>query len=191
MKLFVPTKLAGDLSFYVDTYHHLNPVLAPAGWRCTALEGADGTSVISVYPPGVKAPGATNATENTVGVVTTFSPFCQSCVADTVCPVFLHAETQLGYSGVYCPTYVPSTESVRFGLGNADSNYGWALLHDPPGSQGVIPLSGGDYPATGAVVYLRTSQAMGGNIGCSLPNRYGALCQVVVSQFVQSLERTS
>jgi len=186
------TSLANALTFYTDAKHTLTPILGPAGWKCSASEGADGTSVISIYPPGVRDPGGTaNGTEETMGIEETTIPACRGCIADLECPVFLNAETQLGYNGQNCPGYVPSSESIRFLEGNAESNYGVALLSDPPGSPGSVALSGGDYPAVGALLYSSGNGASGGSMGCVLPGSYGKLCSAIVNDFVMTFARIS
>lgn len=190
------TSASSELSFYSDAKHNLTPILGPAGWKCSASEGADGTSTISIYPPGVSDPsGTANGTEETMGVEETMLPACQGCIADLECPVFLNAENQLGYNGQYCPGYVPPSESVRFLEGNAESDYGVAILSDPSGSPGTVTLSGGDYPAIGALLYLRVgasgSDATGGSIGCVLPSRYDTLCKAVVNNFVWTFSKIS
>ena len=179
------TSVANSLNFYTDSKHTLTPILGPAGWKCSTFEGADGTSEISIYPPGVRNPvGLANGTEETMGIEETMIPACIGCIADLECPVFLNAETQLGYKGQYCPGSVPSSESVRFLEGDAESNYGVALLSDPPGSPGSVTLSGGDYPAVGALFYSNGKEPSGGSIGCVLPGSYGNLCNAIVNDFV-------
>jgi hypothetical protein len=123
-----------------------------------------------------------------MGIEETYIPACQGCIADLECPVFLNAETQLGYNGQYCPGNVPASESVRFLEGNAETDYGVAILSDPPGSLGTVTLSGGDYPAVGALLYLRvgTLGATGGKASCVLPSRYDELCTAVVNNFVST-----
>ncbi len=184
------TSQANELTFYTDAKHLLTPILGPAGWKCSASEGADGGSEISIYPPGVRNPeGIANGTEQTMGIEETMIPACRGCIADLECPVFLNAETQLGYNGQNCPGYVPSSESVRFLEGNAESNYGVALLSDPPGSAGTVTLSGGDYPAVGALLYSSETEASNGSIGCVLPGSYGKLCNAIVNDFVMTFAK--
>jgi hypothetical protein len=190
LRMTSASKVASELTFYTDADHVLTPVLGPAGWNCSASQGADGTSTISIYPPGVRDPvGASNGTEETMGIEETMIPACQGCLASLECPVFLNAEDQLGYNGQYCPGYMPSSESVRFLEGDAESDYGVAVLSDPPRSSGTVTLSGGDYPALGALLYLRSAsgaQALGGSIGCVLPGRSGEMCRAIVNDFVST-----
>jgi len=184
-----PTSKANELTFYTDAKHRLTPILGPAGWKCSASEGADGSSEISIYPPGVKNPeGIANGTEETMGIEETVYPVCRDCIAELVCPVFLNAEIQLGYNGQNCPSYLPSSESVRFLDGsNAESNFGTALLSDPAGSPGSVTLSGGDNPAVGALFYSSGAVASGGSIGCVLPSSFTKLCSAIVNDFVAKI----
>jgi len=190
LRISPATSLANALTFYTDAKHTLTPILGPAGWKCSASEGADGTSEISIYPLGVRDPGGiANGTEETMGVEETIIPACIGCIADLECPVFLNAESQLGYNGQSCPGYVPSSESVRFLEGDAETNYGVALLSDPPGSPGSVTLSGGDYPAVGALLYSSGNQFSDGSIGCVLPNSYVKLCSAIVKDFVMTFAK--
>lgn len=194
LRLTRGSAVASELTFYTDAKYFLTPVLGPAGWNCSASLGADGTSSVSIYPPNVRNPsGASNGTEETMGIEVAQVPACASCIAELACPVFLNAEAQMGYTSQYCPAYVPSSESVRFLDGNADSDYGVAVLSDPPGSLGILTLSGGDYPAEGALLY-RGSGASGGygsagKVSCVLPSRYNSLCTAIVNDFVSRVGR--
>ncbi len=182
------SRSASELALYVDSARTLRPVLGPASWKCSVSEGADGTAILAIYPKGVLNPSGTlNGTEETVGVEAEVIPACQGCIADLVCPVFLNAESQLGYQGILCPSYLPPSESERFIEGNAQSDYGIALLNDPPGEPGTVALSGGDYPALGALIF---SGGYGSHdassIGCVLPQEYRSICREVVKYFVKT-----
>ncbi len=192
MSLKPETPMANRLSFYTDEKRTLTPILGPANWNCATVEGADGTSDISIYPPGEMNPGnAPNGTEKTMGIEETVIPACQGCIADLACPVFLNAESQLGYDGQYCPSYAPTTESVRFLEGNAESGYGVALLSDPAGDPGSVALSGGDYPAIGALLYSSGNGASGSSLACVLPHQDERLCNAILNTFLMAFAKIS
>jgi hypothetical protein len=128
-----------------------NRILGPNGWQCSVSVGVDGTTYITIYPSQVLEPSSQNGTEETMGVAATVIPVCQGCIADLVCPIFVNAETQLGYPSITCPSFEPTTESVLFLEGGPPSGYGIALISDPPDDPGTDTLSGGDYAAVGAM----------------------------------------
>lgn len=153
-KTSIPTRIASQLEFYSDASREVSPILGPNGWQCSVSIGADGNTYVSIYPPPVLQPTSQNGTEETMGVSSTDIPACRGCVANLACPIFVNAETQLGYSSTYCPTSEPATESARFLEGGPSLNFGLAIISDPPGDPGTNSLSGGDYPAYGALHYF-------------------------------------
>jgi hypothetical protein len=187
-------QVAQQLQFYSDHYREVTPILGPAGWRCSASIGADGTTAISIFPPGVLNPqNAPNGTEETVGVTAQVIPVCAGCIASLVCPVFVNAEQQMGYGSQVCSGFEPQTESVRFLSGGPTTPYGIAILSDPPGDPGVNPLSGGDYPTVGVLGYssFRTYPASPGaeSLSCVLPPSRRRLCDSILNRFVYDINR--
>src|SRR5579871_3969218 len=185
LKTSLARNVAEQLSFYSDSSREVEPILGPAGWQCSVSVGADGTTRVLIYPPGVLTPRTQNGTEETMAVTFNQIPACRECVGDLVCPIFVNALTQLGYTAPssYCPGFEPPTESVRFLQGGPTSNYGIALVADPAGDSGTNELSGGDYAATGAVNYFAGGEEPGASsVSCVLPRAYQDVCQAVVNR---------
>jgi hypothetical protein len=192
LSLSSAASIAGELTFYTDSKCFLAPILDPAGWNRSASQGADGSSSISVFPTGVKDPDfSPNGTKEAMVVEETSISACEGCIADLVCPVFLYAEDQMGYSNEYCPSHTPSSESIRFRLGNAESSYGIAISNNPAGISGTVALSGGDYPAVGSLLYsgptISGSEPSGGRIGCVLSSSLANECNTTVNSLVAAL----
>jgi hypothetical protein len=179
-------ELGAQLALYSDQYRSLTPILAPDGWLCVASVGADGNGSITVFPPGTVEPSGVNGSEETVGVVESFAPACQGCIASMACPIFLDAESQHGFSNTYCPTSEPPSESVQFLEGSPTSSFGIAEISDPPGDPGTDALSGGDYPAIGVMDYTPSSGAY--EISCVLPESRHILCEAIINRFTLEAE---
>jgi len=98
---------------------------------------------------------------------------------------------------LYVATYEGSGErccqisgrSVRFLEGNAELNFGVALLSGLPGSPGSVALSGRDYRAIGALFYSGGIEASGGSIGCVLATAFRKLCSAIVTDFVMTFAK--
>jgi len=187
LKTSLTQGVAEQLEFYSDSSREVEPTLAPDGWQCSATIGADGTTNLLIYPPGVLKPSSQSGSEETMGVAFNQIPACRECVGDLVCPIFVNALTQLGYTSpsTYCPGYEPTTESVRFLEGGPTSNYGLALVADPAGDPGTNELSGGDYSASGALDYAGGGEEPGASsVSCVLPHADQDVCQAVVNRFL-------
>jgi hypothetical protein len=186
----IPARIASQLEFYSDASREVGPILGPNGWQCSVSIGADGNTYVTIYPPHVLKPASQNGTEETMGVSSTEIPACRGCVADLVCPIFVNAESQLENGSIYCPTFEPATESVRFLQGGPTLDFGVAIISDPPGDPGTNSLSGGDYPAYGALDYFGGGEEPGASsVSCVLPAAHAELCQTIVQHFVYEAER--
>jgi hypothetical protein len=187
LKTSLTRDVAEQLAFYSDSSREVEPILGPDGWQCSISVGADGTTSVLIYPPGVLKPTSQSGSEETMGVAFNEIPACRECVGDLVCPIFVNALTQLGYTSpsTYCPGYEPTTESVRFLEGGPTSNYGLALVADPAGDSGTNELSGGDYAATGALDYAGGGEEPGASsVSCVLPQAHQDVCRAMVNRFV-------
>ena len=130
----LPTSEADRLAFYSDSTRSVDPVLAPVGWSCSVDVGADGSTSLSVFPPGQPDPTTSvDAWPPTTQGVIAYSPSaCEGCVADLVCPIFSNAEDQLGYSGQPCSSE-PAGEQTVFLTGSSTADFGTVDLTDPRG----------------------------------------------------------
>ncbi len=175
------------LTFYSDSARSVDPVLAPVGWSCTVNVGADGSTVVSVFPTGEPDPSSGDATlpSGTEGVVAYSPSACQDCVADLVCPIFPNAESDLSYFGQSCPSSAPPDEQTVFLAGSSSSDFGTVELTDPPGVQGDVAMSGGDLLAVGMMRYADGSEeGQAAMESCVLPSASSALCAAIVNDFV-------
>ena len=176
-----------SLAFYSDSTRSVDPVLAPVGWSCTATVGADGSTVVSVFPSGESDPSSDDASlpPGTEGVIAYSPSACQDCVADLVCAVFPNAENDLSYFGQSCPSSAPPDERAAFLAGSSSSDFGTVELTDPPGVQGDVAMSGGNLQAVGMLRYSDDSgEGQAAMESCVLPSPSSALCSASVNDFV-------
>lgn len=170
----LPGSTASELSFYsIDTYGD-PPILAPQGWQCDALVGADGSTTINVYPPGGSRPPT--GTIGRPAVVAHSDSACQGCVYGTVCRFVPGAGAQLGYTTMNCPA-APTGESTYWIKGSAQAS--------PP----ISDLIGFEDPANpdptdGVVLYDYSSQqGAASEDDCTLPSSEHALCTAILNNF--------
>jgi hypothetical protein len=183
----LPKSEANELNFYSDSTRSIVPILAPRGWKCTFDEGADGSMFMSIYPATQRAPIGVHSSFSSTskGISAETTSVCQGCAADLTCPVFVNAESDLGYTGIACPSTAPPGETDRFVDGSRTGNYGIADVYDPPLEEGTDVGSGGKYPTNGVLELLPdgndwTSAAE----SCVLPETEKGLCKAITSEFV-------
>ena len=182
----LPASEAVRLAFYSDSTRSVDPVLAPAGWDCSVSVGADGSTIVSVFPSGQPDPNVSggNLPAATQGVIAYSPSACQGCVADLVCPVFSNAESQLGYSGQSCDSEPPA-EQVTFLAGSSNSDYGTARPHGSARVQGTVQMSGGDYEAIGVMRYTdQQNEGQAAAESCVVQQDESALCATITNDFL-------
>ena len=86
--------VVGNLAFYANG---AVTVLAPQGWTCMAVVGADGTASMTVKPKG---------SGHTEDVYAQLAASCIGCIAEIACPVFRAAT----YPGLPCIVHSPARE---------------------------------------------------------------------------------
>jgi hypothetical protein len=178
---------ANRLSYYSDSTRSVVPILAPKGWKCAFDEGADGSMYFSIYPRGqvLQSGQHSNSGSKAEGVNAQSTSVCQGCAADLVCPVFVNAKNDLGYTGETCPTVEPPEEKVRFLEGTSTGSYGIADIFDPPGVNGTNWGSGGLYPANGVLEFLPSQTgSTSAAESCVLPPLDKSLCSAIISNFI-------
>jgi hypothetical protein len=178
----VPAGLAGQLSAYTDNQGEL-AVVAPRGWACKALVGADGSASVSVHPGGQAGSLYTSWPRGAQAVTAVLVPACVGCELETACAFFPSAEHQLvtTYGGDLKCHRRPSAEGVARLSPTA------VEFSDPAGVHGTGNPSGGNYPATGVVTYKpSTSKATYGTWTetCTLSPRSHAVCAATIQAFV-------
>jgi hypothetical protein len=142
-------------------------VLAPPGFACTALVGADGGVHVRLAPQGAAKSGPAVDVE--------VEGACVGCIAQLACGVFRGAERE---SGLPCTTPHPAAERVRRLIAHVRA------FHDPPHVKGSGNPSGGPYPALGAVVYVPDRTDFAARVTCTLDRRTQDLCEDVIADFL-------
>ncbi len=191
IKVTLPAGVANEVSFYSDSARSVQPILGPKQWGCSVSVGADGSTIVTIFPPGISDPisgtSTASGTPANAQLVTAYSPSaCQGCIADLVCSVFPGAMQQLGYAGQPCPS-LPPGEIDTFSSGSAAAGFGTVGFTDPPGVKGTGSGSGGTYPAIGTLRFgtsTGSNEASAAVLTCILPASDGAICQAVNQDFV-------
>jgi hypothetical protein len=145
-------------------------VLAPRGFACTALVGADGGVHVQVAPAGV--PGAA---ETGPAVDVEVEGACVGCITSVVCGVFPTASRD---NGIPCKTPRPARERVVRLLPTVRAFF------DPPGVTGTGAPSGGHLAAVGAVVYVPDRSAFAARVTCTLERADAGSCQSIIADFL-------
>jgi hypothetical protein len=175
---------SSQLAVYSDT-QGIMELLAPAGWDCQAIVGADGSSSIEIYPPGQGAAsgsslGTSSTAEEVRGDQTSASPFAANLQA---CQLFPAAYKNL--TGVPCSLKSPTAEEATLSTNNIIE------FTDPPGVAGDGDPSGGAFTASGVMTYYPVSGASPLSNGswtetCVLPPSESRLCGAIISSFIES-----
>src|SRR5262249_46259837 len=145
-------------------------VLAPRGWRCRGLIGADGTGYLAAYPPGER--GSTFARPRAPApqaVVLQTVPGCAGCAGALACGLFPGVHLQ----GRPCAAHRAARERVT-----ARGRDVRAFV-DPPGVRGTGNPSGGPLTATGLVFYDHATRPRGvlaAQETCALPDAQAPVC---------------
>ena len=174
----VDADLAGTVAFYGTEGL---TVLAPKGWACTAVVGADGSSSLVVTPTGSPLPSGSPAPDQQA--VTAYSDgACVGCIATDACPIFPEAWSLFATPGAACPGAIPTEEKITRRLPQT------AVFLDPPHVAGTGLPSGGTYRALGFVVFDPGYDALGDRadppsllkVTCTLPDALARICEELV-----------
>lgn len=167
---------AAQLALYADDEGVIE-VLAPTGWTCSALIGADGSSSVTVQPAGLPASAAPVITAEEIKASQTSA--CVSCRETQACPLFISAAND--YLQQYqqtCPTRRPTSELVT------TVNPHVVDFTDPPGVKGDATPSGGAYSAMGVMTYYDDLTSDGSwTETCVLPPKDKSLCTAILGNF--------
>lgn len=140
-------------------------VLAPAGWTCHGLVGADGSGEITVRASDGNS--AVNAQEGSA---------CVSCNAEIACPL-IPAAAKAMPAGLSCPTTAPKAEYVHRITATR------VAFEDPPGVRGTGDPSGGSIPANGVLIY-EGAYPEAFIETCALPASDHAECTTILDNFL-------
>jgi hypothetical protein len=142
-------------------------VLAPHGFACKALVGADGGVHVQLAPPG--------ATRSGPAVDVEVEGACVGCITAMACGLFPDAEQAMGYP---CTTRLPKRERVARLLPTVRA------FSDPPGVKGSGSPSGGRLRAVGAVVFVPDRSAFAARVTCTLEAPDAGSCQAIIADFL-------
>lgn len=189
--------MAEEVSYYSDDTRSLLPIMGPRGWDCSVGVGADGSTVVAVFPASESSAFSGNPlypqpfTPSPNQAVVAYSPAaCQGCIYDLVCPLIAYAGQQLGQVGQPCPGAKPSDESVDWLNGSPSGTVGTGAsdevaFEDPPGVAGDGSPSGGPYPSNGVINYTYgpLSEGMASSMTCTLPASGHSVCTAILNDF--------
>jgi hypothetical protein len=183
----LPTGLAGKVTLYSDKGRSIRPVIGPAGWGCSVLVAADGSQVVSVFPPGQSAQGPMLVEASSV-------PACVGCMYDAVCPLIPYADRIFGTGYGGCPAGRVPGEVVTWLAGpRAYATHGLDVVGftDPPGVHGYGAASGGAYPATGVLLFTWGNARSYGvsEMSCTVAPTYEASCKEILTLFQREVQR--
>jgi hypothetical protein len=143
-------------------------VLAPHGWNCHALVGADGSASMIV--------AAASTTHVEQPAITTNFADTPGTAASLACSLFASAARQLP-AGVRCPVREPRRERTTAVSPHV------VEFTDPPHVRGDGRPSGGSDPSRGLMVFMAASSDFTGyafSTTCALPAREAAICRTVL-----------
>ena len=175
MTATVSAEVAAGVTFYANGTQTL---LGPRAWHCTAAVGADGSSSMTITPPGQAAP--TGSPPPDQQAVTSYTGgACVGCIATMACGLFPEAWKLFEQPGVACPTTTPAGELITRPMPRS------AIFEDPPGLAGTGEPSGGQYRALGMLVFDPGSGAGSEfpsalKITCTLPDSMAQICDEII-----------
>jgi Domain of unknown function (DUF4850) len=142
-------------------------VLAPQGFACKALVGADGGVHVQLAPPGASKTGPAVDLE--------VEGSCVGCITAVACGLFPGAVKDMGFP---CTTPHPARERVAKLLPTVRA------FIDPAGVRGTGNPSGGRLSAVGAVVYVPNRSAFAARLTCTVETADSATCQTIIADFL-------
>jgi hypothetical protein len=156
--------LAPSVAVYTDKAH-LQSVLGPRGWRCSAAYGADGNGGVVIFPKteSITYTGVYLDNKRDLQAIdANWSPACVDCILAQACPFFARAKAMysaLGYPDAKATCREPREEVLT------SSGSSWATFSDPPDIKGSATPSGGRYRALGFVYWAGELKLKSGQQG--------------------------
>ncbi len=178
MTATVSADVAAQVAFYSDGTRTL---LGPKGWHCEAAVGVDGSSAMTITPPGQATPPGSPPPDHQA--VTAFTGgACVGCIATMACGLFPEAWKLFDQPGSICPTTSPTGELITRPMPRS------AVFEDPPGIAGTGEPSGGRYRALGLLVFDPGTGSGGTGadmpsvlkVTCTLPDALAQVCDEIV-----------
>jgi hypothetical protein len=157
----------------------MTPLLAPRGWHCNVVVGANGSASFDIYA-SKKEPGR-SPYANAPQIIAITDGACQTCVADDVCPYFANAQNQIGVTGLNCPARKPSSEQVDYVVGNSTSSAGIVTTYDPATTKSR-------YASYGVLRYALVTGSGGQDAreSCVLPANSASWCKPITKEFISN-----
>lgn len=144
-------------------------LLAPRGWHCHALVGADGSASITI--------AAADTTKVAQPAITAHFGDTYGDAAALACALFPAAANQLA-NGVSCAAHRPPREST------SQVNARTIDFTDPPHVRGDGKPSGGSDPARGEMVFEPANTGFEGyafTATCTMPASHGSICKTILA----------
>ena len=178
MTVTLSPEVAAQVTFYGSGTETL---LGPKGWHCEAAVGADGSTSMTIAPPGRAGP-ADSPSPDRQAITAYTGGGCVGCIATMACGLFPEAWKLFEYDDLACPTKTPAGELVTRPLPRS------AIFEDPPGVAGTGDPSGGRYRALGLMLFDPGTGAAGTDqdfpsvlqITCTLPDVMAQICHAIV-----------
>ena len=178
MTATVSAAVAAQVAFYSNGTRTL---LGPKGWHCEAAIGADGSSSMTITPPGQATPAGSPPPDHQAVTAYTGGG-CVGCIATMACGLFPEAWKLFDTPGSSCPTTSPAGEVITRPIPRS------VIFEDPPGVAGTGEPSGGRYRALGLMVFDPGTGAGGSGtdfpsalkITCTLPDAMAQVCDEIV-----------
>jgi hypothetical protein len=177
MTATVSPEVAAQVTFYGNG---MRTLLGPKGWHCEAAVGADGSTSMTITPPGQLTPtGSPSPDRQAITAYT--GGACVGCIATMACGLFPEAWKLFAQPGDSCPTKTPAGELVTRPMPRS------AIFEDPPGVAGTGEPSGGRYRALGMMVFDPGTGPAASDllpaallITCTLPDAMAQVCDEIV-----------
>jgi hypothetical protein len=174
-----PGYSADQFAVYSDS-QGIMELLAPANWDCHAAVGADGSSIIEIYPPSQRgtsnsALAGGSAVQEVRGDQTSASPFDAAAQA---CRLFPSAYNAL--DGESCTMTSPAQEEATNDTPHIIE------FTDPPGVAGDADPSGGANTSSGVMTYYSNNEAGSWTETCVLAPSQSSLCSAILASFIAS-----
>jgi serine/threonine protein kinase len=169
-----PVSVANDVSGYSNGFINM---LAPAGWSCIGIAGADGGKGLDAYPHDQAASALqtpTGTPSDALAVSVQIPSQGTGPASNLACSYF---PTAASGSGVPCQT-PPPREIIHRGGAH------FVEVEDPPGVAGLLTPSGGAYAANGVVVWDPSTQYAAAAV-CTLPDQQHQICTALLNDFLK------
>ena len=178
MTATISSDLAAQVVFFTNGALTL---LGPKGWTCSAAVGVDGSSSMSITPPGQTVPSA-SPPPDFQAITASTGGACVGCIATMACAIFPEAWNLFAQPGMTCPSTIPERERITRPVAQS------AVFEDPAGVAGTGDPSGGKFRALGYLVFDPGSNAGGTNailpsalkITCTLADTMSRICDETV-----------